>query len=776
MNIQKSFSSRTGSKTLYLMTLFTLVALTAVGFFVLPNNTGTASASSVKSDGRATAEMLRVALDLRTATEYSVFAEQGIKEDGRSSVKGGNSGVASRDAEMGARVRNDLAASFNAINQLPATEISQLRSGSYSAGVYAAKSADLAGEFVLDAAGDQNAIFVFRVDGAITAKSGLNFSLVNGANAGNVFFVSNERASVEAGVDFAGNILAKGSINVEAGAKVNGRTLSLGGEVQLTEAAVGGGTGILEICKEAAGAGLENRVFAFRIGGIVREAPVGGCTGPIDLPAGPVTIEELLEGRTLPAGTFTNRFRLLSVTSSVAGSLGTVNLPLRTAVVNVREGSIANQTVVTFTNTFAIMAVIEICKRPALAIGSTTADSLDVTGFFSFTVDAIQNTTFSVPVGACSGPIQVTVPTFAGPFPAPGDVTVTELGRPGFTLESGSTFPADRFNEIVLGSGVNNTDPRCIDERRDANGVVIPAYALPTTCFFPNAGGGYISGDVLEGGTASQTTFNFFNRANPAVLKICKIAGPGIPEGTPFTYEVRGTAPSGPGRIIAPGVQVTRDVTVLAGPAAQGGFCEFVETAPGSGVNQTFVVGTNIAVVETDFFGTIPGVGPGQVRTANIRSSTGFTAVPATVTASPSTVCVPNGSVALTAANGGNPDLEYVVAGQTNCNGASFISSAAIVPSRAATVEVEFTNFVFNPTLLKICKIAGNGTAVGTPFTFNVAISNPASFGLNGALYAPALTTVSPVTVQAGPASQGGYCTFAQGPFTPTVSTPPVGT
>ncbi|MCU1289450.1 MAG: hypothetical protein JWN60_1679, partial [Acidobacteria bacterium] len=64
--IRKSFSSRAGSKTSYLLTLFALAALTAAGYFILPNNTGTASASSVKSDGRATAEMLRIALDLRS--------------------------------------------------------------------------------------------------------------------------------------------------------------------------------------------------------------------------------------------------------------------------------------------------------------------------------------------------------------------------------------------------------------------------------------------------------------------------------------------------------------------------------------------------------------------------------------------------------------------------------------------------------------------------------------------------------------------------------------
>ncbi|MDQ3132575.1 MAG: ice-binding family protein, partial [Acidobacteriota bacterium] len=756
------------------MTLFTLAALAGVGFFVVPGTStnGVVSAQESRETAPAdvaTAEMLRIALDFRGATGYTVFADKGISDDGKSQIKG-SKGVASRDGAEGSRVRQDLSGAFNAINQLPSTKLNTLSNGSYRAGSYSAPSAKLSGELVLDGGGDQNAIFIFRMAGALRAESDFSITFVNGAEPQNVFFVTNDTAKVAEGVNFRASILAMNTIEVGAGAKVEGRTLSLNGEVKLTEAAVGGGTGILEICKAAGSEGLTGRVFAFRIGSIVREAPVGGCTGPIDLPAGPVTIEELLDGRTLPSGTFSGRFRLIRVESTVPGSLGTVNLPLRTAVVNIREGSISNQTVVTFTNVFAVNAVVEICKRASLAMGSTTADSLDVTGFFNFTIDALPNMVFAVPVGACSGPIQVNVPTTPGPFPAPADVLVTEIGRDGFTLESASTFPADRFNGLTLGVGIRNTEA-C--SNTPANGTPLPP-ASTTGCVFTNPGGGVADIDVLEGGTASQTTVNFFNRANPAILKVCKIAGPGIPEGTPFTFEVRGTAPTS-STVIAPGTQITRFITVPAGPAAQGGFCDFVRETDGT--FSRFVVGTPIAVVETDFLTPIPGVGPGQVRTANIRSSTGFTTTTATVTAPPATDCVPGGTVTLASGTGGNPDLEFVVPGQTAaCNDASFIASAAIVPSRASTVEVEFTNFVFNPTLLKICKIAGNGVAQGTPFTFNVAVTNPTTGGLNGPIFDPRLTTVAPVTVQAGPASSGGFCNFAQGPFTPTNTTPPVGT
>jgi hypothetical protein len=48
---------------------------------------------------------------------------------------------------------------------------------------------------------------------------------------------------------------------------------------------------------------------------------------------------------------------------------------------------------------------------------------------------------------------------------------------------------------------------------------------------------------------------------------------------------------------------------------------------------------------------------------------------------------------------------------------------------------------------------------------------------LTGPLFAPANSIAVPnLTVQAGPAAQGGFCQFAEGPYTPTSTVPPVGT
>jgi len=1195
MNIPKSFTRPKGSKTLYLMTFFTLVALTAVGFFVVPSYTGTSSAKGYAPEGEGqtvTTDMLKMALDLRSATDYSVYAELGVEDDGRSTIKG-SKGVASRDAEQGERARKDFSYAFNIIDQLPSTEIKELTSGSFKAGVYSAPSARLSGEITLDAKDDANAIFIFRIAGALKAEDGARFNLVNGAKAHNVFFVAGDSAVIGKGVDFEGNVFAKGSIAAEKGAKVNGRTMSLNGAVKLTEAAVGGGTGVIEICKEntepglnvfavtnpigtgcavpipagsqqlvrfnsffnnvstngpnqpqavgtitfpagrtgevvgidfrptttnqitntfqgpltgtlfalvlrrgeaagglnaldiftvnqATGAltfvrtldagftgncfgfdfendfqaltmsvritsntgenafanvdtgtvvfqaafgagnsptgvastigqqafnqpspnqqpaqgtapqfvidaandrliridstsgavlqvvgqlgvdvtnvngfdisqatsngsplngtalaaltfntgqlvdpnspnatqtglfqidlqtgratlisligapgvgptpqfpptaattsisglaigpggstgagnpnGLANRIFQFRVGGRTVQVPVGACSGPLDLPAGPTVIEELTDGFLVGGGTFSGRFRLMNVTTRVAGGpetnlagLTTAALATRTVTVNVVEGDINNQTVVTFFNTFAINAVIEICKNPAGSVTGTAPGTVfdgtgntgtgvglpaaqDVAGFFNFTVDVLPNTTFTIPVGACSGPIQVNVPTTPANVPAPADILVTEIGRTGFQLESATTFPADRFNFLALGVGINNTGTNPFGGTTGGLGnpnncigfSLDPFVPINQTnngqnqsaqCVFSNPGGGVVSADVVEGGTSNQTTINFFNRAAPVELKICKVAGPGIPVGTEFNFEIRGTTQTTPattntsttvppGTVLGPGAtsvrtgSMLRFLTVQAGPGEQGGFCDFVRNLDGT--RATFVVGTNIAIAEVGFNGVIPGVPAGQVRTGSIRSNT---PIPATTSTSGTlsvgnaafttpfttagaaanqlgepnaqgTTALPNGFVNLNASLGGNPDLEFATPTAT------FVASAVITTARATQgtgptsgpgggfaqqkVEVEFTNFVFNPTTLKICKVAGAGVAVGTPFTFQVAVTNPSTgnTGTNaGPIFDPRLTTVTPVTVVAGPASQGGFCSFASGPF-----------
>lgn len=702
INNKQNFFLFRHKKTILHFTMVFLLAIGAIGMLSLVksdvnNNVSAQESQSAGAETLARADMLSFALNFKTAADYSVFGGNGVIRG--NSVINGKIGDPVNSEIAGSQNRADLNNALSAINQLPCKSLANPRLGgeTFTPGVYCLNSANIDGELMLNGNGDKNAIFVFRIEGDLTTATNSRISLLNEAFGGNIFFVSNNDVDVAANTRFEGNIVAKNNINIQSGSFVSGRVLSINGTVEATDSQIEGSTGVLQICKFATGpstgsGNLLNRIFRFQIGGTIYEAPVGGCTGPITLPVGPVVINELIDGRIVGGGTFTGRFRLVDVNSPTPGALGAVNLPLRTANVFIREGTISNQTVVNFVNTFAVNAIVEICKRAApndpdiIALGP-------LGGFFDFTIDALDDTTITVPVGQCSGPIQVNVPTSPGPVPQPAIVNVTEIGRTGFTLESATTFAADRFISLTL-----NGD-----------------------------GGGTVRAFVLEGGAASQTTINFFNRTNPGLVKVCKIAGPGIPDGAIFRFTVTGTGPSNdaPG-VILPGVPVTRIVDVVAGPASQGGFCNFVRTEndPNAPL-QRFIVGTNVTVTET----------------AN------------------NLILPPNSSIL----------VSRIRVNQLTTGFSSNLANRTVTfQARRETREAEFVNIFFRPTLLKICKVAGSTSLLGQSYTFDVVINDEG--GLTPGLTVPA------VTVQAGPAAQGGFCAFAQGPYTATATTPPVGT
>ena len=315
-------------------------------------------------------------------------------------------------------------------------------------------------------------------------------------------------------------------------------------------------------------------------------------------------------------------------------------------------------------------------------------------------------------------------------------------------LPSAARGRADIILRAARSALLSDLRARC---QADFDGTVPPSIGS-------NPGGGWVSGRVVEGGTENQTTFNFFNRSNPGIIKVCKIAGPGIPIGAEFDFVVQGTV-ADPAPVFAPGTLQNRRVRVLAGPdSINGGFCEFVRNDDGT-LTQ-FVVGTNVYVREYDY---IEGTGQtalnltngGSIRVGRIRmeQGAGSFAFPVDVAAAaagafpaydPPSMATPGFRL--------GPIDNQAAPLTTPVADATFLA-------RRGTREIEYVNFVFRPTALKVCKIAGAGVAVGTPYTFNIAIGNFPGFD-NIISHG----SVSSVTVQAGPASSGGFCTFANGP------------
>src|SRR5688572_14074310 len=489
-NVPKTFRNRIGALK-YLFVLTALVAIAAVGYAYLPEaevsaQVETKSGAEQETPEVATQAMIDVAVGaLKSASEYTVYAERGITENGNAEIRGTKGDARSAESRKSTK---ELSNAIDAFRQLPCGEIKgvNLTGRTFAPGVYCLDSAELNGEMIIDGQGSAAGTYIFRVAGSLNAKNGSSIRLENGAQGGNVFFVAGD-AEIGNDVAFRANVLSGGNVKIGDRTSMTDKVMSLG-KVELGNSALlGGTTGSLEICKEqqlpvAAGNDLSNQIFHFVVSGVAAGAPgsaanplrvpVGSCSAPIDVTAGPQTVTELNTGTliTPSTGTFTGNFELIDVnnlTPASPSTLGLVNLATRVANINIVAGGVNTQLTLEFINRRTITGFIEICKRAATGPGTfnppganpLSGGDPDVTGFFQFTVSQIfsvntQNPNvqtlqiFTVPVGQCTGPIAVTVgdpPPFDGGTSGNlilGGGWVTELGRADAFLESATVEPA----------------------------------------------------------------------------------------------------------------------------------------------------------------------------------------------------------------------------------------------------------------------------------------------------------------------------------------------
>ncbi len=678
-----------------------------IGWSIAPRSISFASTANQDAPGLATAEMLNFALDLRSASDLAVFGGSKVENIGPTEFRGSVAslgkitGVSSESlvGDGHAQAQRDLLDSFSAVDQLPCIKVTEndLGGRSFGPGVYCIPSATLAGAMTIDAGGEENARFVFRVDGDFTANDGSSIVGAGGAKATNAYFFAGGSARIGRSAAIGANIIAREDITVGRDSTISGKAIGVNGSVTTDANFIAAGTGYVEICKNLFPNDpiTPGTLFNFTVSGIQGTiiVPAGGCSSAIQVAAGNVTVTEAAIANVAA----------VAIEVSPTNRLVSSSLGLRQAVVSVPSGDVSSQTIVTFTNQTTRTGTIEICK-----FGLDT----DVTGFFSYNVQGVPGQTFSVPVGYCLGPLTLTIlQVNSSPSPSPTQAftaNITEIAQPTFRLESVQTFPTSRL-----------TAPFTPDQGFNAAGAPIS-----------NTGGGYANVELIPAGQASsQTTVRFYNRSIPGRIKVCKItADPvNIPVGTSFRFTVYGLAPTSPTQTM-PGVNTVTTVDVMAGPASQNGFCQFVAG--------TWVIGSPVNVVENGLTPgqTLPsGITASMIRTSRIRSSTAFATTPVTVPGFPSNPIA------------ANPDI---------------VNNNAVVYARNATTEVEYTDFIYRPAILKLCKIAGTGVTQGTPFSFTIATADP-------------LTTwpvsTSPVSVPAG------FCTFINGPFPADPAFPGVG-
>jgi hypothetical protein len=224
---------------------------------------------------------------------------------------------------------------------------------------------------------------------------------------------------------------------------------------------------------------------------------------------------------------------------------------------------------------------IELCKQ--------SDPNYPVTGTFNFNLSSpfYSSGPYAVPVGTCSGPIQV----------PSGELTITEAPQVGVAVDNVTAYSYDQ-----LGNYINELD----------------SWTAPNLSAIVT---------VMPGGVNLETIATFTNYAAPlGTLKLCKIAGTDSLVGQPFTFDVDGVPPvtinAGPppggSCQIVGSFQVNRNVNVSERVPSGVSVSNITVNPPNRGGQQTdhsvvVTIGTGITEVDfTDIVSTPPAACSGQ--------------------------------------------------------------------------------------------------------------------------------------------------------------------
>jgi hypothetical protein len=182
---------------------------------------------------------------LGSAATFSVLAGTSVVNTGASALSG-NLGISPATAVSGfgpgtfagtlhagdgiaSAARNALdAAITDASIRAPHTRFTgDLNGRTFNRGVHHTSAAfALTGILTLDARGDPNAVFIFQAGAAFNTAAASAVTLVNGAQASNVFWVVTDAAGLGANSTFAGTLMAGGAITIGDAATVRGQVLT----------------------------------------------------------------------------------------------------------------------------------------------------------------------------------------------------------------------------------------------------------------------------------------------------------------------------------------------------------------------------------------------------------------------------------------------------------------------------------------------------------------------------------------------------------------------
>ncbi len=135
--------------------------------------------------------------------------------------------------------KNDLTTAYNDAASRPSNGSAgtDLAGQTFTPGVRNASSSLLlsSGSVTLNAQGDPNAVFIFQIGSTLITGSNTSVSLINGAQACNVFWQVGSSATLGTGTRFVGTVMASASITANTAATIHGRLLAQTGAVTLED-------------------------------------------------------------------------------------------------------------------------------------------------------------------------------------------------------------------------------------------------------------------------------------------------------------------------------------------------------------------------------------------------------------------------------------------------------------------------------------------------------------------------------------------------------------
>jgi len=189
---------------------------------------------------------------LGTADSFAILAGAGITNTGATTITGdvGSfptvaqtgfgtvtlNGVNHAGDAVTQGAKTDLVTAYNnAAGQTPATTVTGDTLGglNLTPGVYSGGALDLTGTLTLNGGGNLDAVWVFKASSTLITASSSSVSLINGAQACNVFWQVTSSATLGSSSTLRGTVIALTDITMNTGATVIGRVLARNGEVTM---------------------------------------------------------------------------------------------------------------------------------------------------------------------------------------------------------------------------------------------------------------------------------------------------------------------------------------------------------------------------------------------------------------------------------------------------------------------------------------------------------------------------------------------------------------